>query len=165
MDSVSRPEFGRIFIRVDMEVGLGGATTGTEIEDRMNRAAYLKRRKAKSLRLLGEVGKGLVSELGPKRAREFDRQIAFLKAGINRALAARMKYDAEQLNKLVEHDFAGRAIYEANKYPNGEIAQTLIYGVASPRMLAQRRAQTRAGRGISAEARQRRVGLIRRLGG
>lgn len=54
-------------------------------------------------------------------------------------------YKTEEIDKLVEHDFADRAIFEANIHPKGIIHQTLIYGRedARRRILAQRRAEIR----------------------
>ena len=59
-------------------------------------------------------------------------------------------YSAEQLDKLQAHDFAGRAIWEANKEPKGIIAQTLLYGrtEARKRVLSQKRAQVRSKSGF-----------------
>ena len=37
-------------------------------------------------------------------------------------------FKAEELDKLIEHDFSGRAIHEANVRPKGLICQTLLYG-------------------------------------
>jgi len=56
-------------------------------------------------------------------------------------------YAAEEYDKLIEHDFAGRTIYEANRNPRGIIALTLKYGKreAEARMKAQARAKVRSG--------------------
>lgn len=56
------------------------------------------------------------------------------------------KFKAEELDRLLEHDFAGRAIYTANIDPKGIVAQTLLYGrgEARRRILAQKRAAIRA---------------------
>lgn len=55
-------------------------------------------------------------------------------------------FKAEELDKLVEHNFADRAIYQANIRPKGIIHQTLLYGreEARKRILAQRRSYVRA---------------------
>jgi hypothetical protein len=55
-------------------------------------------------------------------------------------------FKAEQFDKLIEHDFAGRAIFEAMRDRKGIIALTLIYGrqEAKQRILAQKRAAIRA---------------------
>ena len=54
-------------------------------------------------------------------------------------------FKAEEFDKLIEHDFADRAIYEANRDRRGIIAQTLLYGreKARKRVLAQKRAEIR----------------------
>jgi hypothetical protein len=69
------------------------------------------------------------------------------KVGVVRAYHA---YRTEQLDKLIEKDFAGRAIAEANKNPKGLIAQTLLHGrkEALRRIFAQKRAQVRAKQGF-----------------
>jgi hypothetical protein len=55
-------------------------------------------------------------------------------------------FKAEEFDKLIEHDFADRAIYEANRDRRGIIAQTLVYGrlEAEKRIKAQKRAAIRA---------------------
>jgi hypothetical protein len=52
----------------------------------------------------------------------------------------------EWLDTLIEHDFAGRTIFEASRNPRGIIALTLIYGrqEAERRILAQRKAALRS---------------------
>lgn len=54
-------------------------------------------------------------------------------------------FKAEELDKLIEHDFAGRAIFLANRYPRGIIALTLIFGrkTARQKIQAQRRVAAR----------------------
>ena len=55
-------------------------------------------------------------------------------------------YRTEQLDKLIEKDFSGRAIFEANRNPKGMIGQTLLHGrvEARKRVLAQKRAEIRS---------------------
>lgn len=167
MDSVSSPEFARIFDRVRAVVDLQGAMTALEIENRMKIAIYLaRRRRAESPKMVEKLRKQLRRELG-RRASKLERQAMALKLTINRALRDQRMYIAEQLNKLIEHDFAGRAIWEANRHPRGIVAQTLVYGseMADYRFLtAQARSQARF-RGTSPEARAKRRGLIRRVTG
>jgi hypothetical protein len=54
-------------------------------------------------------------------------------------------FRAEEYDKLIEHNFAGRVIFEAIMHPRGIISQTLLYGTeeAERRMQAQRRAAER----------------------
>lgn len=54
-------------------------------------------------------------------------------------------FKAEELDKLLAHDFSGRAIFEANRNPRGIIALTLIYGrkTAREKIRAQKRAAVR----------------------
>lgn len=126
---------------------LKGATTAIAIENRMKLAIFQAREEAKSIRKLEDLRRTLRRELG-KKASDFDKQIWRLKAGINRAMAARMRYDAEQTKKLLDHDFAGRAIFEGNIAPKGIIANTLRYGrkEALERIRAQKRAEIRGGK-------------------
>ena len=147
MDSVSRPEFHKIFDRISTDVDLKGATTAIAIENCMKLAVFMKKKEAESIRLIGDLKRTLRRELGQK-ASEFDKQIWRLKSGINRAIARQTRYRAEQIDKLIEHDFAGRAIFEGNIAPKGIIANTLRYGrkEALRRILAQKRAAVRAGR-------------------
>jgi hypothetical protein len=146
LDSVSRPEFHKIFERVSATVELKGATTAIEIEKRMKLSIWLAKKEAKSITMLNELKRTLRRELG-RRASEFDRQIWRLKSGISRAMAAQRGRFADQTNKLLEHDFAGRAIYEANRNHKGKISLTLRYGrkEADKRILAQKRAEIRSG--------------------
>jgi hypothetical protein len=147
LDSVSRAEFHEIFDRLSAKVELRGATTPAEIEKRMALSVWVSKKEAESIRKLEDLRKTLRRELG-KKAGEFQKQIWRLKQGINRAIATRRRYDAEQIDKLLEHDFAGRAIFEARTAPMGIISMTLLYGKneAEKRILAQRRAAVRAGR-------------------
>jgi hypothetical protein len=65
----------------------------------------------------------------------------------NRVKASRVEFgrQAEWLDTLIEHDFAGRAIFEATRNPRGSIALTLMYGRQEARRIqAQRRAQLRS---------------------
>ena len=149
VDSVSRPEFHKIFDRISARVDLEGATTAIAIENRMKLSVLLAKNKAESIRKLKDLRRTLRRELG-KKASEFDKQIWRLKAGINRMMASQIMYRAEQIDKLIEHDFAGRAIFEANRAPKGIIANTLRYGrkEAQKRIIAQKRAQVRAWGGF-----------------
>jgi hypothetical protein len=54
---------------------------------------------------------------------------------------------AEQIDKLIEHEFPERVIREALRQPRGLIAQTLLHGKAEAkrRVLAYRRARIAAG--------------------
>ena len=54
-------------------------------------------------------------------------------------------FKTEELDKLIEHDFAGRAIFEAHIDPHGIINLTLIHGrqMAQQRIMAQKRAALR----------------------
>ncbi|MCW4004578.1 MAG: hypothetical protein NWE95_11775 [Candidatus Bathyarchaeota archaeon] len=54
-------------------------------------------------------------------------------------------FKAEELDKLLEHDFAGRAIFEARRNSRGIIALTLIYGrkTAREKIQAQKKAALR----------------------
>ena len=147
MDSVSRPEFHKIFDRISAYVDLKGATTAIAIENRMKIAIFMSKKQAESIKLIGDLKRTLRRELG-RKASEFDKQIFRLKSGINRAIVRQTRYRAENINKLMEHDFAGRAIFEANIAPKGIIANTLRYGrkEALKRILAQKRVAVRAGR-------------------
>lgn len=161
MDSVSRPEFHKIFDRISTDVDLKGATTAIAIENRMKVAVFMKKKEVESIRLIEDLKRTLRRELG-RKASEFDRQIWRLKSGINRAIARQTRYRAEQINKLMEHDFAGRAIFEGNRAPKGIIANTLRYGreEALKRILAQKRAEVRGGKaGLRVRAPEFRAGL------
>ena len=119
MDSLSSYEFHKIFKRVDVVVELAGATTGTRIENRLNIEIHRSKSIAKDIK-----------EPRLMNLRKFYRS------------------KADKLDKLKEHDFAGRAIHEANVRPKGIIAQTLLYGreEAMKRIKAQKRAALRAGK-------------------
>jgi len=54
-------------------------------------------------------------------------------------------FKAEEFDKLLEYDFAGRVISEAQREPKGIVALTLIHGrqMAQQRILAQKRAALR----------------------
>jgi len=71
-----------------------------------------------------------------------------IKSKLSKTRAGRIKYggQAEWLDTLIERDFAGRAVLEANINPHGFIALTLRYGkkIARERILAQKRAELRA---------------------
>ncbi len=154
MDSVSRPEFGKIFRRVSSLVDLQGAFTAQEIENRMNLAsqAFKDSAQSRNRQMWAEIRENVRLQLarGGKptpAARQIEQQMMKLRANINRALAAQARYHADQLNKLVEHDFGGRAIYEAGSHPRGPIMRALIHGteMTDYRLLAQKSAQARAG--------------------
>jgi len=116
MDSLSRPEFGKIFDRVSIGVELAGATTAIRIENRL--------------------------KIETRRARSIAKDIKEV-----RLLKLRRFYGskAERLDKLIEKDFAGRAIFEANRAPKEIIAQTLLHGrkEAIKRVRAQKKAAIR----------------------
>jgi len=130
MDSVSRPEFHRIFDRVSMDIDLQGATNAVSIENRLKVARHMSKTRAKAAKVtLGRQFYG---------------------------------FKAEELDKLIEHDFAGRAIFEAHREPKGIIALTLIHGrqMAQQRILAQKRAALRwvlAQRGLGVPGIPRRL--------
>ena len=65
-------------------------------------------------------------------------------------------FKGEELDKLIEHDFPDRAIFEANLHPKGIIHQTLLYGreEGRKRILAQKRADIRAGAYIKWEEKE-----------
>ena len=117
MDSISRPEFHGIFDRVSMGVELAGATTAIRIENRLK----IESHRAKS------ISKD-IKDVRLRKLRKF------------------YWFKAEKLDKLKEHDFAGRAIHEANIYPKDIIAQTLLHGreEALKKIKAQKRAAIRA---------------------
>lgn len=79
-----------------------------------------------------------------KEARDWSRT----KSKISKTKARRVKFGgrAEWLDTLIEHDFAGRAIFEASRNSHGLIALTLKYGKkkARERILAQKRAELRS---------------------
>lgn len=68
------------------------------------------------------------------------------KSKIYRTKASAFGRKAEWLDRLIEHDFAGRAIFEAHRNPHGFIAMTLIYGRqgAMLRIEAQRKTAIRS---------------------
>jgi len=161
VDSVSRPEFHKIFDRISTDVDLKGATTAIAIENRMKLAVFMKKKEVESIRLIEDLKRTLRRELG-RKASEFDKQIWRLKSGINRVMAAQRRYRADQIDKLIEHDFAGRAIFEANRAPKGIIAMTLRYGKkeAKKRIIAQKRAEVRGGKaGLQLRTPEFRAGL------
>lgn len=57
----------------------------------------------------------------------------------------RFGFQAQEYDKLIEHNFAERVIFEAIMRPKGIVSQTLLYGreEAQRRMRAQRRAAER----------------------
>jgi hypothetical protein len=116
LDSVPTPEFHGIFDRVSAYVELAGAKTPIRIENRMRVEIHRAKSIAKDI----------------KAARLLN-------------LRKHYWFRAEQLDKLKEHDFADRAIFEANKDPNGFIAKTLLYGreEAMRQIKAQKRAALR----------------------
>lgn len=161
MDSVSRPEFHTIFDRISTKVNLKGAMTAIEIEARMKLAVLKAKEASESIRMIEDLKKTLRRELG-KKATQFDQQIMHLKSGINLAMAGEQRRRADQIDKLIEHDFAGRAIFEGNRAPKGIIAYTLQYGrqEALRRISAQQRAAVRSGRaGLRERAHDFRDGL------
>jgi hypothetical protein len=117
LDSVPRSEFAGIFDRVTAVVELAGATNATRIENRMKIEIH--------------------------RSQSISKDIKDLRL---RRLRKHYWWKADQLDKLKEHDFAGRAIFEANRDPNGFIAKTLLYGreEAMRQIKAQKRAEIRA---------------------
>lgn len=119
MDSVSSPELAEIFERVSDYVDLKGATNAWEIDRRMRYTIDKCRTIVKIERAADRPRKSRIETFG---------------------------YAAEQLDKLVEHDFPSRVIGEANRRPKGMIAQTLLYGSekARRRVAAYRRARIAA---------------------
>lgn len=119
MDSVSSPELAGIFVRVGSQIDLGGATNAWEISERMRHACDVYRAIVEIERLDDKPRKSRIKHFG---------------------------YMAEQLDKLIEHGFPERVIFEANKRPKGYIAQTLLYGSekARKRVAAYRRARIAA---------------------
>jgi len=117
MDSVTRPEFHKIFRRVAGYIDLKGKFTEEAIEEELVKA------RDKCLKL--------------RRKAETQQESAKFKR-------AAMGYD-----RLLEHGFAARAIYEANRNLRGIIAMTLKHGYkeAKKRILAQKRAEIRRKRG------------------
>jgi hypothetical protein len=117
LDSISRPEFAGIFDRVSLVVELAGATTALRIENRLKIEIH--------------------------RAKSISKDIKEVRL---RALRKFYWSKAEKLDKLKEHDFAGRAIHEANRDPKGSIALTLLHGreEAMKRIKAQKKAAIRA---------------------
>lgn len=91
---------------------------------------------------------GCTSALAIELALKEVRDQSKAKAKINRTAARRMEFGkrAEWLDTLLEHDFAGRAIFEARRNPQGSIALTLIYGrqQARQRIEAQKKAALRS---------------------
>jgi hypothetical protein len=86
----------------------------------------------------------LAIELKLKDVRDRSKaKFKIYKASAKRVEAGRR---AEWLDTLIEHDFAGRTIFEAIRNPRGMIALTLKHGrqEARQRILAQRRAELRA---------------------
>ena len=95
-----------------------------------------------------------------------DRSKAKSKASATRTGRAKFGGRAEWLDTLIEHDFAGRAIFEAARNPRGIIAMTLKYGrqEAQRRILAQRKAALRSrGAFIVVPSRVSRIPEYRRI--
>jgi hypothetical protein len=78
-----------------------------------------------------------------RTARHHAKKLAKTARNANRR--KRWWYQAEQLDKLIEHNFAGRAIHETHRNPRGLVALTLLYGrkTARERIEAQKRARGR----------------------
>jgi hypothetical protein len=121
--------------------------------------------RAQSPKQLEELRKHLRRELG-RRMKHLERQIMYLKAGINRQLRLQKLYHAEQFKKLLDHDFSDRVIWEANRSPRGVISQTLLHGTegADLRMMAQRAARERIF-GTTEDAKRRRREWYRKATG
>ena len=119
VDSISRPEFHAIFDRVSKNIDLKRCTTAQAIEEELKDV----RDKSKAKHKIAKA-----SEI----ARTREKAVVFGKR-------------AEWLDTLIEHDFAGRTIFEAYREPKGIIALTLIHGrqMARQRILAQKRAALR----------------------
>jgi hypothetical protein len=131
-----------IYQRVDEIVNLAGSTTAIQIELKMDRRIRQLKKKSKSMMILADLRRQLYKELG-KGATEFEKQVMLLKTGINKALARQRMFEAEQLDKLKQADFAGRVIWEANVHPNGLIGRSLRGDV---RIRAQKTTVARARR-------------------
>ena len=86
--------------------------------------------------------KGATSSVGIENRLKIARHYSKTRAKVAKKAFMRKSYGfkAEELDKLIEHDFAGRAIYEANRDLKGKIAETLMYG----REEALKRAKVRA---------------------
>jgi len=119
MDSVSSPELAGIFERVSDHVDLRGATSAWQIEKRMRHTIDKYKTMVKIERAADKPRKSRIKEFG---------------------------HAADELDKLVEHDFSTRVIDEANRRPKSVIAQTLLYGSekAKKRGMAYRRARIAA---------------------
>ena len=78
-----------------------------------------------------------------KIARHHAKKLA--KTARNAHSRKRWWYQAEQFDKLIEHNFAGRAIHETHRNPRGLVALTLLFGrkTAKERIEAQKRARGR----------------------
>jgi hypothetical protein len=91
--------------------------------------------------------KGCTSALAIEIALAEARDKSKVKFKTYRMKAKKVRFGrkAEWLDTLVEHDFAGRAIFEAHRNQRGLIALTLIHGrQKAQRILAQRRAEYRS---------------------
>lgn len=91
---------------------------------------------------------GCLSALGIENRLKAVRDWSKTKSKISKTKAGRLRFGgrAEWLDNLIEHDFAGRAIFEAGRDPHGIIRMTLKYGrqEARIRILAQKRAELRS---------------------
>jgi hypothetical protein len=119
VDSISRPEFHAIFDRVSKNIDLKLCTTAQAIEEELKDARDRSKVKYKTAR-------------ASDYARTREKAVVFGRR-------------AEWLDTLIEHDFSGRAIFEAHREPKGIVALTLIHGrqMARQRILAQKRAALR----------------------
>lgn len=74
--------------------------------------------------------KGATTAVGIENRLRIARHYAKTKAKAAKKWFMRKSYGfrAEELDKLIEHDFAGRSIHEAIVWPIGKVADTLLYG-------------------------------------
>jgi hypothetical protein len=90
---------------------------------------------------------GCINALAIEHVLEEARDRSKDKFKIGRGKARRAEYgrQTEWLDTLIEHDFAGRATFEARLDPRGTIALTLIHGrQEAQRIMAQRKASLRS---------------------
>ena len=113
----------QVFDRLPATIDLRLATSALEIERRMNR-------EVDRLRTLAAI------ERAATRPRE--KRIRWLLR------------DAENIDKLIETDWAARFIWAAEQRPEGVIARTLFREEARRRAIAHRRAMIRAYPGVGA---------------
>lgn len=146
METVLSREFGELFDRLSGQIDLQGCTTAALLEAKLI-----------EVRDMHKTQYNIAKESVHARVR---------------AKAAVYARKAEQLDTLIENNFAGRTIYEAGKNPRGMIAMTLKYGKqeARRRILARQRAELRytlaqrgIGRGLGVQRRIQKIPEYRRI--